>query len=158
MRRIGFACAAAGAALIASCGGGGTQGGPPPGFYILVSDATFSPLDLHVPPGATVTVLGDGMAHSVTSEPNPSAFRFGGVQDVAFDTGAFTSEASFTIPAGAPDGTVVSYFSSTDMERMATPNGTITVDARAEPQPAPSMMDMSGGMMGSMSGGLSRGR
>ncbi len=162
MRRIHLASTAVAAVLVASCGGSGSQASNlPPGFYIVISGLAFSPLDLHVPPGASVTVLNnDGMAHSVTSEATPNAFTFATVKDVSFDTHEFMSGVqTFTIPAAAEDGTVISYYCSTHMDQMATPNGTITVDVNAQPQPAPAMSsDMSGGMMGSMSGGLSRSR
>ena len=55
----------AGAALLAACGGGdgggGMQGGTP-GFYIVINGSAFSPAELRVPAGATVTVVNrDGM-------------------------------------------------------------------------------------------------
>jgi plastocyanin len=92
----------------------------------------FSPLDLHVPAGATVTVVNqDGIQHSVTSEASQNAFTKGAVGGVSFDTGPFTGTQMFTIPANAPTGTVIPYFCTIHLATMATPNGAITIDPNA---------------------------
>jgi plastocyanin len=110
----------------------------------------FSPLNLHVPAGATVSVVNkDGIQHSVTSETAANMFTPGSVGGIQFDTGLFTSTASFTIPANAATGTVVPYYCKNHTNTMATPTGTITIDPSAAgtttpapaapPAPAPSM-------------------
>ena len=60
---------------------------------------SFSPLDLAVPPGATVTVVTPDMEHSVTSEAAPEQYTPGAVAGISFDTGVFIGQKSFTIPA-----------------------------------------------------------
>ena len=124
--------AAVGAAL--ACGDSSSSAAPPPqsGFTISISNFSFSPLDLHVPPGATVTVVNhDAMVHSVTSEATPNAFTPGAVSGVSFDTGQFTGTRTFTIPANAPAGAVVPYFCTSHRGTMTTPNGSITIDPNA---------------------------
>jgi plastocyanin len=117
-----------------------------PGFYITISGMAFSPLDLHVPPGATVTVINmDGIAHSVTSEASVDAFTVGSVAGVSFDTGQFTGLRSFGVGASAPNGTVVPYFCTAHRAAMATPNGSITVDSAAVAAAPPSTGVAGGG-------------
>jgi plastocyanin len=132
------------ALLLASCGGsssgggGGTVSGGAPGFYITIQGMAFSPLELSVPPGGTVTVVNrDAMAHTVTSEAAAGSFSPGGVAGVQFDTGQFTGTRTFTIPANAPSGTVVPYYCGVHTSTMVTPTGTIKVDDTAQPGPAP---------------------
>jgi plastocyanin len=109
-----------------------------PGYYVSIANLRFSPLDLKAPPGATVTVLNDdSMEHSVTSEATVGAFTPGAVAGVSFDTGAFTGDTTFVLPANAPNGTVIPYFCTVHTSTMATPNGSITVDVHAQPQAAP---------------------
>jgi plastocyanin len=136
---------------------GGSNGSAPapsqtsPGFLITISGMSFSPLDLHVPPGATVTVVNqDSEVHSVTSAASPNTFVAGAVSGVSFDTGLFTGTATFTIPAGAPDGTVIPFFCRSHLATMSTPNGTLTVDAAAA---APTPAD-GGGSDGGGGGGI----
>ena len=108
------------------------------GFFVTISGMAFSPLELAVPPGATVTVLNrDAMAHSVTSEAVAGEFKPGAVSGVSFDTKPFTGTATFTVPANAQDGTVIPYYCSTHLGTMATPNGTIRIAAEAQPAPGP---------------------
>jgi plastocyanin len=128
-----------GAALNAGCGSDDDTGSSlPSGFYISISNMSFAPLNLAVPPGATITVLNrDGEAHSVTSEATAGAFTPGGVAGISFDTGAFTGTRSFTIPSGAVEGTVVPYYCNTHLGTMTTPTGRITVAAGSQPGPAP---------------------
>ncbi len=109
-----------------------------PGFFITISGMSFSPLDLHAPAGAIVTVVNeDGIDHSVTSEASANAFTPGSVGGVAFDTGAFTGSRSFTLPANAPNGTAIPYYCTVHKAIMATPNGTLTVDSSAQPTQPP---------------------
>lgn len=131
--------AAAGVAAATACGGYSSSGKSlPAGYYITISSSRFSPLDLAVPPGGTVTVLNDdSMEHSVTSEATAGAFTPGGVSGITFDTGNFVGQRSFTIPATAPEGTVIPYYCRTHLASMATPNGTITVRAAAPPVQPP---------------------
>ncbi len=145
---VGLALAAAGLA----CGGTGSSTSPmapaasptapsgtlPSGFYIRISGMAFSPLDLAAPPGATVTVLNsDAMQHSVTSEERQNAFTPGAVDGVHFDTGPFMGTASFVLPVSAPEGLVIPYYCRIHTSSMATPNGTITIRAAAQPGPPP---------------------
>lgn len=133
--------AAAGAAA-PGCGGSSSDDDEgdalPPGFYITISGMRFSPLELSVPPGATVTVLNrDGEVHSVTSQSAPSAFTPGSVAGVAFDTGLFLGQRTFTVPASAPEGTVIPYYCSSHLQTMVTPNGTLRIRAASQPSSPP---------------------
>lgn len=129
------------AALMAACGssgggGGGTttQGtGGGSGFTITIQNMAFSPLQLAVPPGATVTVvnLDAGTPHSVTSEATDGAFTPGAVGGVQFDTGAFTGQQTFTIPANAQASAVIPFYCTVHKGTMATPNGSIRIDPGA---------------------------
>jgi plastocyanin len=165
--RIVFLTAAI-AGLAAGCGGssGGSTPTPTPtpttpttptGFFITISGLRFSPLNLDVPPGATVTVVNqDGATqHSVTSEERAGAFTPGAVGGVAFDTNIFTGQQSFTIPMNAAEGTVVPYYCRNHMSTMVTPTGTVTIRAAAQPGPAPS--GTSGGTGGGTGGGMGGG-
>jgi plastocyanin len=133
------------ALALASCGGsssggggGGTVSGGAPGFYIKIQGMAFSPLELSVPPGGTVTVVNDdGFPHTVTSEAAAGNFTLGNVAGVQFDTGQFTGTRTFPIPANAPNGTVIPYFCNVHKSMMVTPTGTIKVDDTAQPGPAP---------------------
>ncbi len=109
-----------------------------PGFFISISNLTFSPVALSAPPGATVTVINnDAEEHSVTSEASPNAFTPGSVAGVSFDTGAFTGTRSFTLPASAPNGTVIPFYCTVHMGTMTTPNGAITIDSTVQPTAPP---------------------
>ncbi len=144
--RFGRMLAAGAAVALASCGsssgsssgtsgtsGGGVTSGAP-GFTITIQGMAFSPLELSVPPGQTVTVVNmDAVPHSVTSEATPGAYTPGAVGGVQFDTGVFTGQRTFTIPANAPNGTVIPYYCMVHRGAMATPNGTIKIDTSAQP-------------------------
>jgi plastocyanin len=125
----------------AACGSSSSSAAPAPegpGFFITISNMSFAPLDLHAPPGATVTVLDrDGIAHSVTSEASPNAFTRGSVGGVSFDTGQFTGTKTFALPSTASSGTVIPYYCTVHAGTMTTPNGTITIDPAALPTTAP---------------------
>lgn len=141
------------AVVAAGCGSSSSSSPAPPpqgsGFFITISSLAFSPLDLRVPPGATVTVVNrDGMAHSVTSEAHANDFTPGAVGGVAFDTGPFTGTRTFTIPSSAAANTVVPYYCTVHRGAMATPNGTLTIDPTATATTAPG-----GGGGGSGGGG-----
>ena len=128
--------AALGAGALAACGGSSSSNNKnlPPGYYITISSMRFSPLNLAVPPGKTVTVLNDdSMEHSVTSQTTAGSFTPGAVAGVSFDTGNFVGQRSFTIPSTAPEGTVIPYYCRTHLASMATPNGTITITGSAPP-------------------------
>ncbi|HEY3359326.1 MAG TPA: hypothetical protein VGQ83_39115 [Polyangia bacterium] len=119
--------AAAGCGKTYPFGDGGTGDGGA-GAEIVISNFAFSPLDLQVAPGTTVTVRNeDASPHSVTSESAPGQYTPGAVAGVSFDTGAFTGTRSFTIPATATSGTVIPYYCSVHTQSMATPTGTITI-------------------------------
>ncbi len=137
----------------AGCGGGSssstTSQPTTPGFFITISNFSFSPLDLRVPAGATVTVLNrDGVQHDVTSEATAGAFTPGEVAGVAFETGPFTGNMSFTIPSGVPNGTVVPYFCNIHKATMNTPTATITIESSAQPAMPPGSGSGGGGMGG----------
>jgi plastocyanin len=146
-RRLGQALALIGlVSALASCGGSssgsgggsGTVNNGATGFYITISGMAFSPLQLAVPPGATVTVVNqDGIPHSVTSEDAPGNYTLGSVSGVQFDTGLFVSQANFTIPANAPAGAIIPFFCKNHKQTMVTPTGTIRIDSSAQPGPAP---------------------
>lgn len=136
--------------VLAGCGGSSSSPAPTPtpsptptvggpqAFQLTISGLAFSPLDLQVPAGATVTVVNrDAMPHSVTSEASPGAFTPGAVGGVQFDTGPFTGTRTFTIPANAATGTVIPYYCTVHLGTMATPNGTITIVAASPPAPTP---------------------
>ncbi len=132
---VAAACGGSDSSVTAqSTGTGSTQGAS--GFFITISNMSFSPLDLRVPPGATVTVVNkDGMDHSVTSEATVGSYTPGAPSGVTpFDTGAFASgQRTFTIPASVAAGTVIPYYCSVHRQAMNTPNGTITIDPSAQP-------------------------
>jgi plastocyanin len=112
----------------------GTGGGAPSvqtqTFELTIANMAFSPVNLEVPPGATVTVVNeDSFVHSVTSEAAAGAFTPGSVDGISFDTGAFTGQKSFVIPSSALDGAVIPYYCSVHLGAMATPTGTITINA-----------------------------
>ncbi len=125
----------------AGCGGSSSSSSSRPtanGFYISISNLSFSPLNLHAPAGATVTVINnDSFAHTVTSEATAGAFTPGAVAGVSFDTGAFTGNMSFTLPSGVAQGTVIPFYCSIHKGTMNTPNGAITIDSSAMPAPPP---------------------
>lgn len=131
------------AAVAAACGSSSSSSSaaPPPqasGFVITIANMAFSPADLRVPPGATVTVVNrDGMPHSVTSEAHANDFTPGSVNGISFDTGPFTGTRTFTIPGGATANTVVPYYCTVHRGAMATPSATITIDPSAVPTTAP---------------------
>jgi plastocyanin len=137
-------CALVAAIAVTACGGSSNDGASAPpatttGYIITISGMRFTPLDLHVPPGGTVTVINqDSEVHSVTSETAPSAFTPGAVAGVSFDTGVFVGQRTFTIPAAAADKTVVPYYCTSHKQLMVTPTGTITVDTSAGPATPPS--------------------
>jgi len=98
-------------------------------FTVTIANFAFSPANLSVPAGATVTVTNlDGESHTVTSESAPGTFTPGAVNGVSFDTGPIPpgGTATFTIPANAPPGTVIPYFCTLHLQTMAN-TGLITV-------------------------------
>src|SRR5512138_1052517 len=151
MRAVKMASMAIAAVALAACGGSSsssTSSRPTsPGFYIQINGMAFSPLNLHAPAGATVTVLNDdSVPHSVTSESAPNAFTPGAVAGISFETGRFTGNRSFTLPADAKEGTAIPYYCSVHTSTMATPNGTITIDTSAKPAAPPPAPGGGGGM------------
>jgi plastocyanin len=131
-------------AILGACGSSYSSSSPAPpqqstGFFITISNMSFSPLDLRVPPGGTVTVINqDSVPHSVTSETTLNAFTPGAVSGISFDTGEFgNGTKTFSIPPTAATSTVVPYYCTFHKGTMATPNGAITIDPTATPGPAP---------------------
>jgi plastocyanin len=95
---------------------------------ITIQNFSYSPVDLTVPAGSTVTVHNaDSVGHTLTSESAPMAFTAGAVAGVSFDTGIIApgATATFTIPATAPSGTVIPYFCAVHLQAMG--EGQITV-------------------------------
>ncbi len=157
-----FAAIAAG--LVVACGGGGGTSTPTPtptpaptptnpqptGFFITISGMRFSPQNLDVPPGATVTVINQDSSsigpHSATSESQQRSFTSGAVAGISFDTKPFTGQTTFTIPSTAAEGTVVPYFCTVHTSTMANnPDPTITIRAAAQPGPNPTTGTGGGG-------------
>ena len=112
-------------------GGGATTPATAPtsALVITIQSLNFTPLNVTVPPGATITVRNlDGILHSLTSEAAMGNYSPGAVNGVSFDTGLFsTGDKTITIPANAAPGTVVPYFCRFHLSMM--PQGTITVQA-----------------------------
>ncbi len=106
-------------ALVSSCGLDTPV--PPSGPVITIQSFAYSPAELTVDPGATITVQNlDAEPHSVTSESALDQFVPGAVAGVAFDTGPFASGArTITIPSTAPHGTIVPYYCSVHTSGMA---------------------------------------
>jgi plastocyanin len=138
-------------AVLGACGSSGSSSPASPqqgsGFFITIKNMAFSPVDLRVPPGATVTVVNqDGSTqHSVTSEAAANDFTPGGVSSITFDTGAFTGTKTFTIPPTAATSTVVPYYCTVHKGTMTTPNGSITIDPTATATTAPGGTGTTGG-------------
>ncbi len=124
------------AAAGAGCGGGDSSPLVPSAFLIRLSAFRFVPEHLTVAPGATVIVLNEDAPtpHSVTSEAAPGTFAPGTVSGVGFDTEPFgTDQTSFSIPADAPDGTVIPFYCRVHGRTERTPEGLLTVRAGAKP-------------------------
>jgi plastocyanin len=107
-----------------SCGtSGGSNNNP---NTITIQSFAYSPANLSVKPGTTITVVNrDSDQHSVTSTTSDTSFTPGAVNGVSFDTGAFNGTTTFTLSASAPPGTVVPYFCVPHGSMMG--HGTITV-------------------------------
>jgi plastocyanin len=107
----------------------GTGGSPAAtSATINIQNFAFSPNDITVAPGATVTVMNmDTVQHSVTSESAVGSFALGAVGGVQFDTGVLApgGSGSFTIPASATAGTVVPFFCKVHLSAM--PQGSVTI-------------------------------
>lgn len=105
------------------------SGSPVDAPVITIQGLNFTPLDVTVAPGTTITVRNlDGIDHSVTSEAAMGHFSLGAVDGVSFDSGVFSlGEKTITIPANAAPGTVVPFFCRVHLAMM--PQGTITVQA-----------------------------
>jgi plastocyanin len=107
-----------------SCGDSGRGNNNP--NTITISSFVYSPANLSVKPGATITVVNrDTDQHSVTSTTSASSFTPGAVNGVSFDTGAFKGTTTLTISASAPPGTVVPYFCVPHGSMMG--HGTLTI-------------------------------
>jgi plastocyanin len=93
---------------------------------ITISSYAFSPANLTVSSGTTVTVRNeDSVQHSVTSEAALNAVTPGAVSGIQFDTGPFAGTATFTISSGASSGTIIPYFCTVHGSMMG--NGTLTI-------------------------------
>lgn len=134
-------CVAAAACGSSNKSGGGGTGGP----QIVISNLTYSPADLTVDAGTTITLINqDGMEHSVVSEASDNSFTQAAVGGVSFmvDIPAATGTsggpyggggssnpgtATLTIPANAPSGTVIPFYCHFHTNTMKTPNGHLTI-------------------------------
>ncbi len=126
--------------IAAGCGSSSTPAPATPttGFFISITNLTWSPVNLRAPPGATVTVINnDATTHSVTSEASLNAFTPGSVAGVSFDTGAFTGTKTFVLPSNASNGTVIPFYCTVHVATMIPPNGSITIDSSAQPTSPP---------------------
>lgn len=98
---------------------------------ITISNFQFSPSNLSVTPGTTVSVANeDPMQHSLTSETQLGMYVAGAVGGVSFDTGAFEGSTSFVIPSTATVGTVIPYFCTVHTDTMGMGQGQITIVAQ----------------------------
>jgi plastocyanin len=155
----------AAAALSAACGGSsdggmtsttapasdggvtssGTDGGTASALALHLQGFAFSPETMTVPAGATVEVFNDdgSTPHSVTSEATAGSYTPGAVGGVSFDTGIFTGTKSFTIPASAPQGTVVPFYCRVhgpmmvDATKVEITIGAASAPASPTPPPSP---------------------
>ena len=124
----GGSSAAGGAATTGGQPGATTGGSPAAAPTITIQNFAYSPSNLTVAPGDTVTVVNqDTVAHTATSESATGNFTPGAVNGVQFDTGTINAGASgsFTIPASAPMGTVVPYYCALHLQGMG--QGTVTI-------------------------------
>jgi plastocyanin len=109
-----------------ACHCGSSSSTPPGPNTIAITNFQYSPANLTVAPGTTVTVTNsDSMQHSVTSESVMNAFTPGAVNGIQFDTGAFSTTGSFTVPSNATAGVVIPYYCTVHLQTMG--QGTITV-------------------------------
>ncbi|HTP49563.1 MAG TPA: hypothetical protein VMK42_02605 [Anaeromyxobacteraceae bacterium] len=114
---------------VLGCGGSSTPASSDAGSsaVITIQNFTFSPQNLTVPAGTNITVKNmDGVSHTVTSSTTPTSFTPGSVAGVSFDTGPFMGTANFTIPTGAPSGTVIPYYCKVHLSGMLN-RPTITI-------------------------------
>jgi plastocyanin len=130
--------------------GTGTTGSPISSAPIItIQNLTFSPSNLNVSPGATVTVNNRdaNTYHSVTSQSAQGNYVPGSVSGISFDTGLFAgvSTRTFSIPSTAPVGTVIPYFCQNHKQMMAN-RAQITIVSPSSTKP-------DGGAGGSSDGG-----
>jgi plastocyanin len=113
------------AVLGLACGCGSST---PAANTISISNYQFSPANLSVKPGTTVSIANeDPMQHSVTSQTQLGMYVAGAVGGVSFDTGAFEGSTSFVIPSTASAGTVIPYFCTVHTNTMGMGQGQITI-------------------------------
>lgn len=97
-----------------------------PDPVITISGYAYTPSNLAVAPGTTVTVVNrDADAHSVTSTSSPTAFVPATVNGVFLDTGAFRGNTRLVIPRTARPGTVIPFFCTEHGRMMGTGSFTI---------------------------------
>jgi plastocyanin len=101
---------------------------PLPDPVLTISAYAYSPSNLSVAPGTSVTVINrDVDAHSVTSTNSSTAFVPATVNGVFLDTGAFRGTTRLAIPRSARPGTVIPFFCTEHGRMMGT--GTFTIVA-----------------------------
>ncbi|MGO9829697.1 MAG: hypothetical protein ACLPJH_06115 [Myxococcaceae bacterium] len=113
-------------AFLWTCGSSST----PSANTITIANYTYSPSNLLVQPGATVTVVNaDGTDHSLTSQSAMNMYTPGAVNNVQFDTGPFVGTTTFTISSTAQVGTVIPYFCTVHKATMGMGQGQIAIIA-----------------------------
>lgn len=98
------------------------------GLTITIKNFEYSPANIGVPAGKTVTVVNQDLEqHSVTSESKLDDYNPGAVDGVQFDTGLIDAGASaqFTIGPISNPGTVIPYYCSVHKSTMV--QGSVTV-------------------------------
>ncbi len=99
---------------------------------ITISNYAYSPSNLSVKPGTTITVVNNDAAiqHSLTSQAALGDYVAGAVSGVTFDSGPFAGPESRTIiiPTTATPSAVIPYFCTVHLSMMG--QGTITIVAQ----------------------------
>ena len=127
-RKLHVLAAIALGVLVCDCGSSGSSNSAD---TITISNFLYSPSNLSVKPGTTITVVNqDSTAHTLTSQSALGDFTKGAVSGVEFDTGSFTGTTTFTIPSTAPVGTVIPYFCTIHKSTMGMGQGQITIVAQ----------------------------
>lgn len=116
----GVAGVGGGGGSIVDAGGDGSVISPT-ASNVLIQNFQYMPAQFTVAPGASIVVHNtDTMAHSMTSESAVDAVVLGAVNGVQFDTGPIPpgGNATITIPANAPHGTMIPFFCTVHLKGM----------------------------------------
>ena len=104
---------------------GGSTGGS---FVITIQNLQFTPANLDVPVGATVTVQNmDGFPHTVTSSADTTSYSNGAVDGVTFDVSVGGGVTKTFAVSGGHAGDVVPYFCNIHTSGMVPNHATITL-------------------------------